>query len=206
MTKAKRGRESVYCRSTCPLDLGTWREAAAFFSEAAPLGVIGSFVQELLPDRAAFFRFKHHYILNALDSEILCALAEAMGESRTVELSSSSRRGRALPLRPGKPEALIFELKDERRALERVLLHFSHLEKETKRLDDTRYLVTLRYDRADETEMVIRILSFGPMIRVLEPQRFVEQLRERIHHQCKLAAFLPGSPKEKMINSQTERT
>lgn len=99
VVKAKRGRESVYCRSTCPLDLGTWSEAAAFFSEAAPLGVIGSFVQELLPETADFFRFKHHYILNALDSEVLFALAEAMGESRVVELSSSSRRVQVLPLR-----------------------------------------------------------------------------------------------------------
>ena len=99
VTKTKRGRESVYCRSTCPLDLGTWSEAAAFFSEAAPLGVIGSFVQELLPGTADCFRFKHHYILNALDSEVLCALADAMGENRIVEISNSARRVRVLPLR-----------------------------------------------------------------------------------------------------------
>lgn len=99
VTKTKRGRESVYCRSICPFNLGTWREATAFFSEAAPLGVIGSFVQELLPKKANYFRYKHHYILNALDSEILYALAEAMGESRMVELSSRGQRRRVLPLR-----------------------------------------------------------------------------------------------------------
>ncbi len=99
VTKAKRGRETVYCRSCCPLDLGSWREAAAFFSEAAPLGVIGSFVQELLPETADFFRFKHHYILNALDSEIFCDLALAMSENRIAELSGSSQRRTVLPLR-----------------------------------------------------------------------------------------------------------
>ena len=99
VTKAKRGRETVYCRSICPLNLGSWREAAAFFSEAAPLGAIGSFVQELLPETADYFRFKHHYILNALDSEILCALAEALGESRLVELDCDSRHSQVLPLR-----------------------------------------------------------------------------------------------------------
>ena len=99
VTKARRGRETVYCRSACSLDLETWREAAAFFSEAAPLGVIGSFVQELLPETADFFRFKHHYILNALDSEILCELAEAMGESRLSELNYSKQHIRVLPLR-----------------------------------------------------------------------------------------------------------
>ena len=99
ITKSKRGRETVYSRSNCPLDLGSWREAAAFFSEAAPLGVIGSFVQELLPDKADCFRFKHHYILNTLDSEILCDLALAMSENRTVELLSASQRRLVLPMR-----------------------------------------------------------------------------------------------------------
>ena len=84
----------------------------------------------------------------------------------------------------------MFELEDQRHALERVLPHFAHLEKETKRLDETHYRVTLQYDRADETEMVIRILSFGPMIRVLEPRRFVDQLRQRIERQKELAAAL----------------
>ncbi len=97
--KTKRGRESVYLRSCCPLDLESWREAAAFFSEAAPLGVIGSYVQDLLPEKAEYFRFKHHYILNALDSEILCELAQAMGENRTVELRSRRQNIRVLPLR-----------------------------------------------------------------------------------------------------------
>lgn len=99
---------------------------------------------------------------------------------------------RTLPRRPPKLETLVFELEDQRHALERVLLHFSHLEKETKRLDETHYRVTLRYDQADETEMVIRILSFSPMIRVLEPRRVVDRLRQRIERKKELAAFLPG--------------
>ena len=96
---------------------------------------------------------------------------------------------RALPLRPAKTETLVFDLEDKRHALERVLLHFSHLEKETKRLDDAHYRVTLQYDRADETEMLIRVLSFGPMIRVLEPQRFIDLMQQRIERQRALAAL-----------------
>lgn len=112
---------------------------------------------------------------------------------------------RALPPRPAKAETLVFELEDKRHALERVLLHFSHLEKETKRLDETHYRVTLKYDPADETEMVIRILSFGPMIRVLEPRRIIDELQKRIERQRALAAFLPGSRVETMVDSQGER-
>ena len=97
------------------------------------------------------------------------------------------------PLRPQPLAALTFELTDTRSALERVLLHFSHLEKETKRLDETHYRVTLRYDPADETEMVIRILSFGPAIRVTEPEHFIGSLRDRIGKQRQFATFFPGN-------------
>ena len=86
-------------------------------------------------------------------------------------------------------DSVTFDLEDRRNAMERVLLHFSHLEKETKRLDDHRYRVTLKYDRQDETEMVIRILSFGSAIRVTEPDSFICLLRERIEKQRQLAVF-----------------
>jgi len=97
-----------------------------------------------------------------------------------------------MPGRTPAEQALRFELTDHRNAMERVQLHFSHLRKETKRLDEKHYQVTLYYDRQDETEMVIRLLSFGPVIRVTEPERIVQQLRERIERQGKLADA-PGS-------------
>ena len=101
-------------------------------------------------------------------------------------------RDEPMPLKAATTDTVTFELEDRRNALDRVLLHFSHLEKETKRLDDRRYRVTLKYDRQDETEMVIRILSFGSAIRVTEPKRFITLLRERIENQKQLATFSPG--------------
>lgn len=79
-----------------------------------------------------------------------------------------------------------FELIDKRNALERVLLHFAHFEKEAKRLDDDRYLVKITYNKDDETELVIRILSFGPMIKVVSPQSFVNLIKDRLIKQKKL--------------------
>lgn len=107
--------------------------------------------------------------------------------------------------RPAEMRSVTFELEDTRGTLERVLLHFSHLEKETKRLDDTHYRVTLRYDRDDETEMVIRILSFGPFIRVTEPESFINRLRERIQKQKDFATFFPCSFSEPGVR-YTHRT
>ena len=49
---------------------------------------------------------------------------------------------------------------DERNALERAMLHFAHFEKQAERTDDGRYILRLKYYENDETEIVIRVLSF----------------------------------------------
>lgn len=84
-----------------------------------------------------------------------------------------------------------FELLDQWNAMERVLLHFSHLQRETKRIGEKRYRVTLLYDKDDETEILIRILSFGSAVRVTEPAGFIERLKERINRQKEFATFFP---------------
>ena len=80
-------------------------------------------------------------------------------------------------------EELTLLLRDERNALERVLLHFSHFEKETLKLDDRLYQIKLRYDKNDETELLIRVLSFGPVLEVKAPTEFIQLMRNRIQKQ-----------------------
>ena len=78
---------------------------------------------------------------------------------------------------------MTLEIQDRRNALERVMLHFSHFEKEAEKAGDDLYRVTIRYEQSDETEIVIRVLSFGPMVRVLRPESFVSLVRERLEQQ-----------------------
>lgn len=75
------------------------------------------------------------------------------------------------------------EVVDRRNALERVLFHFAHFERQAEKIADDRYRVIIEYDRDDETELVIRVLSFGPMVRVVGPERFVNLIRERLKQQ-----------------------
>lgn len=81
--------------------------------------------------------------------------------------------------------SISFDLTDERNALERVMLHFSNCRKETRRLDERHYTVNLWYEPQDETELLIRILSFGPMIRVTAPESFINLIKERLFRQQK---------------------
>lgn len=82
--------------------------------------------------------------------------------------------------------AVSFILTDERNALDRVMLHFSDCRKETRRLDNGHYGVELWYEANDETEMLIRILSFGPMLRVTAPESFVNLIKNRLNMQKNL--------------------
>lgn len=85
-------------------------------------------------------------------------------------------------------KSLTLRICDERNALERCLLHFAHFEKRAERIDNKHYLLHIQYDKDDETEMVIRILSFGPMIEVIEPNNFRKLIIERLQRQksCEL--------------------
>lgn len=91
LTAEKQGREVYFKRAADGVNLADWQEAIAFFKEESPLGVIGAALSRKMPtvDR---FRFKHHYILHTLDSEVLCALLQAIGERRTVELRTRNLR------------------------------------------------------------------------------------------------------------------
>ncbi len=78
---------------------------------------------------------------------------------------------------------LVMDLYDARNALERAMLHFSDLEKETERIGERHYRITLNYRQSDETEILIRILAFGPVLKVIEPESMVSRIRERINRQ-----------------------
>ena len=88
---------------------------------------------------------------------------------------------------PAEPEPYIgqvtLEIRDERNALERVMLHFAHFEKRAEEIGDGLYRLTVIYDKSDEAELVIRVLSFGILVRVIEPESFVELIREKLKKQ-----------------------
>ena len=88
----KVGRELHYRLAEDSVDLNAWSDTIAFFSEADPLGVIGSTMLDKLETVPDHFQFKHHYMLHALDSQILLQLLTAMRKHMTVELTNFNQR------------------------------------------------------------------------------------------------------------------
>ena len=80
-------------------------------------------------------------------------------------------------------DTITVKIRDERNAMERFMLHFAHFEKQAEKLDKKHYLVKIKYAHDDESEMVIRILSFGPMTQVLEPEPFRKLVIEKLEKQ-----------------------
>lgn len=98
LTCEKRGRENVYRRSEEDIHPETWQDAVDFYAEEDPLGVIGSYLQDRTPHEAETpFGFKHHYILHALDSQILADILAAMQENRAIDICVVSHRGSKEP-------------------------------------------------------------------------------------------------------------
>ena len=85
-------------------------------------------------------------------------------------------------------DTVTVKIRNERNAPERFLLNFAHFEKQTEKLDKKHYQVRIRYPLNDQPEMVIRMLSFGPMIEVTEPEAFRALMIEKLKKQldCKL--------------------
>ncbi len=88
--------------------------------------------------------------------------------------------------RDKKQDTLTVKVFDERNALERFMLHFAHFEKQAERLDKNTYLVKIEYAHDDEPEMVIRILSFGPMVEVLGSESIKKSVIEKLTKQKKI--------------------
>lgn len=114
-----------------------------------------------------------------------CRYGGIVNLARIVRCVPSEKEFRRRPgrgPRKGK-ETVELEVFDRRNALERVMMHFAHFEKQAEKIDQDHYRISIIYDQDDETEMVIRVLSFGPMVKVTSPDHFVQLIRERLIQQ-----------------------
>ncbi|MCD8041416.1 MAG: WYL domain-containing protein [Clostridia bacterium] len=93
LSERKSGNKILYSRTKDPyicLDYSM----LSFFSEIAPCGVIGSFILDKLPAEQQVFTFKHHYITQTLDSEILLALLQCISKKGMAEIEIDGRRSK----------------------------------------------------------------------------------------------------------------
>ena len=77
-------------------------------------------------------------------------------------------------------DTVTLRIKNERNALERCLLHFAHFEKRAEKVGKNEYLLHVKFDHKDESEIVIRVLSFGPRVKAEAPEEFVGLIKRKL--------------------------
>ena len=94
----KQGKQYLYSISKNSVDLDKWSDAAAFFSEGNPLGVVGSFLLDKYDEpQNDIFTFKHRYLLFALDNGIMMDLLNTIRTRQKVQLEmAGSKSGEAM--------------------------------------------------------------------------------------------------------------
>ena len=83
-------------------------------------------------------------------------------------------------------EPLRLRIVNKRNALERAMLHFANYEKNTTKIDEDTYECLIYYNRNMETELLIEVMSFGPMLTVIGNDRFLGLLKDRLQRQFSL--------------------
>lgn len=120
------------------------------------------------------------YTLNlgrVVSAELIDSLADEHSKQMTTNSANPAPQFRQV----------VIEITKERNAIERCMVHFAHFEKRTE-YDEAadKYVSTIRYHVMDEAEVAIRVLSFGPTIRVVAPNEFINEIKSRIKKQSEL--------------------
>ncbi len=87
----KAGRKVTYSRSE-NTDIFSLTDILRFYSEVAPLGVIGSFLLDKLPKEENIYCFKHHYITETIDSEVLSYILDAISKKSYITVDNVSKK------------------------------------------------------------------------------------------------------------------
>lgn len=88
----KEGKTNYYKRAS-DIDYKKYDVLLQYFSEAYPVGALGSFILDKLDTQVNIFAFKHHYLTEALDSDILCSILIAIREKRLIEVKNKLLKG-----------------------------------------------------------------------------------------------------------------
>lgn len=94
LSTQKCGRELFYLRNDDAIRLQDWQEAISFFAEIGQIGVIGSFLEDKFAESSEGFSYKHHYLLHALESDVLLDLLAAMEQKQAVHLECCTSKGK----------------------------------------------------------------------------------------------------------------
>jgi DNA-binding transcriptional ArsR family regulator len=88
----KQGKKLLYILNKTDINLTDISDALLFFSEVSPLGVVGNYFLDKCIYDNTLISYKHHYIMHALESEIVYELLKSIHNKQKVEIKKYSTR------------------------------------------------------------------------------------------------------------------
>lgn len=82
----KDGKQRYYSLSEDTVDVAMFHDALVYFSEVSLMGVIGSYMLDKGTYENEYFRFKHHYIMHALESEVMYDILQAIHHKQVIRM------------------------------------------------------------------------------------------------------------------------
>lgn len=93
ITATKEKKAHYYSLNKCYFEnFGIPNDAINFFSEVAPFGVIGSYINDRINNKNKKFQFKHNFIVNTLEDNIMLDIINAIKLQKRVIIENYSRR------------------------------------------------------------------------------------------------------------------
>ena len=121
---------------------------------------------------------------------LLCVLngkVYTVNFARIVKCSLSKEKfGENIKVSEVPLRTLVFDVIDKRKTLERAMMKFSHYKKEIEKIGEDSYKVVLKYDKDEETDVVIQLMSFGSYINVISPPKIKKEISRRLKRQMEI--------------------
>jgi hypothetical protein len=77
-------------------------------------------------------------------------------------------------------EPVIMEVTDKKTAMERCFMCFSGMERTARDMGGGKYEIRLNYYLFEEENLIRNIISLGPYVKVISPQRIVDEILTRV--------------------------
>lgn len=83
-------------------------------------------------------------------------------------------------------EPVVLEVTDKKAAMERCFMCFSGMERTSRDLGNKRYEIRLNYYLFEEENLIRSIISLGPYVKVISPQRISDEVVKRVRKSISL--------------------
>jgi hypothetical protein len=77
-------------------------------------------------------------------------------------------------------EPVVLEVTDRKAAMERSFMCFSGMERTARELGNDKYEIRLNYYSFEEENLIQNIISLGPYVKVVSPQRIADEIIKRV--------------------------